>query len=77
VYLVQVPSPELREAAAAAAQRLGLAFEERHTGYGDLATTLGQVAQVAQVAQVGQVATRVNEVVVPLTALANRHRGAA
>jgi len=32
---------------------------------------------VVQVAQVGQVATRVNEVVVPLTALANRHRGAA
>ena len=68
VHLVQVPSPELREAAEAAAQRLGLAFEERHTGYGDLATTLGQVAQVA---------TRVNEVVVPLAALANRHRGAA
>jgi hypothetical protein len=69
VHLVQVPSPELHEAAAAAAQRLGLAFEERHTGYGDLATTLADVA------------TQANEVVVPLAALGNRlgnrHRGAA
>ena len=68
VHLVQVPSPELREAAEAAAQRLGLAYEERYTGYGDLATTLAHVAHGA---------TQVNEVVVPLTALANRHRGAA
>jgi hypothetical protein len=66
--LVQVPSPELREAAEAAAQRLGLAYEERYTGYGDLATKLAQVAHGA---------TQVNEVVVPLAALANRHRGAA
>jgi len=40
VHLVQVPSPELRREAEAAAARLGLAFAERHTGYGDLATAL-------------------------------------
>lgn len=40
VHLVQVPSPELRREAEAAAARLGLPFEERHTGYGDLATRL-------------------------------------
>lgn len=47
VHLAQVPDPGLSAAARAAAQRLGLAFEERFTGYGALAGTLQQVAAVA------------------------------
>jgi len=43
-YLVQVADPELASAARAAAQRLGLEYEERFTGYGDLATGLSAVA---------------------------------
>jgi hypothetical protein len=46
VHLVQVPDPELSVAARAAAQRLGLDFEERLTGYGTLADTLRQVATI-------------------------------
>ena len=65
VHLVQVPSPALRRDAERAAARLGLAFEERHTGYGELATTLARVAAPT------------NEVAVPLAALQNRTRGAA
>ncbi|HKC15806.1 MAG TPA: DUF1638 domain-containing protein [Steroidobacteraceae bacterium] len=53
VYLVQSADAALSAAARAAAQRLGLAYEERHTGYGELASTLGQVATVA-VASIGQ-----------------------
>ena len=34
---------ELTEKARAAAQRLGLAFERRFTGYGDLATALARL----------------------------------
>lgn len=37
VYLVQVEDAALEEKARAAAERLGLAFEKRLTGYGDLA----------------------------------------
>ncbi len=44
VYLVQAADPELSIAARAAAQRLGLEYEERLTGYGDLATRLSAVA---------------------------------
>lgn len=40
VHLVQVPDAGLTAAARAAAQRLGLSFEERFTGYGNLATSL-------------------------------------
>jgi hypothetical protein len=40
VYLAQVDAPERMRAAQAAAQRLGLAFEHRITGYGGLETTL-------------------------------------
>jgi len=40
VYLAQVRSPELEAAARAAAARLGLAFELRATGYGDLERAL-------------------------------------
>jgi hypothetical protein len=47
VYLVQSPEAALSTAARAAAQRLGLAYEERQTGYGELASTLSQVATVS------------------------------
>jgi hypothetical protein len=40
VYLAQSPSDERIAEAKAAADRLGLAFEYRFTGYGDLETTL-------------------------------------
>jgi len=40
VYLAQTEDPELRKKAEAAATRLGLAFEYRFTGYGELATFL-------------------------------------
>ncbi|HEX7373340.1 MAG TPA: DUF1638 domain-containing protein [Steroidobacteraceae bacterium] len=44
VYLVQSRDAALSDAARAAAARLGLAYEERITGYGELATTLAAVA---------------------------------
>src|SRR6185503_2916838 len=40
VYLAQTEDPALVVAARRAARRLGLAFELRRTGYGDLATSL-------------------------------------
>jgi hypothetical protein len=40
VYLSQTDDLELLDLARAAADRLGLAFEHRHTGYGELATSL-------------------------------------
>lgn len=40
VYLSQAPDADLLARAKAAAQRLGLAFEHRPMGYGDLATRL-------------------------------------
>ncbi|WP_246100787.1 DUF1638 domain-containing protein [Palleronia caenipelagi] len=40
VYLAQTDDPKLTEAAQAAADRLGLAFERRQTGYGDLVPAL-------------------------------------
>jgi uncharacterized protein DUF1638 len=40
VYLAQQPTAEQMDAARAAAQRLGLAFESRHTGLAPLAHTL-------------------------------------
>ena len=43
-YLVQVVDPELARAARVAAERLGLEYEERFTGYGDLADSLASVA---------------------------------
>ncbi len=45
VYLSQVPTSDLVERATAAAHRLGLSFEHRHTGYGDLASTLVEVTR--------------------------------
>jgi len=44
VYLAQTDDPDLRAKAEAAAKRLGLAYEYRLTGYGDLATFLARVA---------------------------------
>src|SRR3990170_4549525 len=41
VYLAQTDDAALRGRAAAAAARLGLAYEHRFTGYGELATFLG------------------------------------
>lgn len=40
VYLAQTNDPGLDEKARAAADRLGLAYERRFTGYGDLTTAL-------------------------------------
>lgn len=40
VYLAQREDPSLRQAAERAAERLGLAFEYRFTGYGDLHASL-------------------------------------
>jgi hypothetical protein len=45
MYLSQVEDPALREKAEAAAARLGLAFEYRFTGYGELEEALGRAAQ--------------------------------
>jgi hypothetical protein len=42
VYLSQAPTPELIGAARAAADRIGLAFEHRHVGYGDLGRVVGE-----------------------------------
>ena len=40
VYLSQTDSPTLLALARRAAQRLGLAFEHHHTGYGDMASAI-------------------------------------
>ena len=40
VYLAQTDDPELTAKAEAAAARLGLAFERRSTGFGELAPTI-------------------------------------
>jgi hypothetical protein len=47
VYLSQTDDAELLALARAAAGRLGLAFEHRHTGYGELATSLHAAVGVA------------------------------
>lgn len=43
VYQAQTDDPALTQKAQACAARLGLAFERRYTGYGDLATTLARI----------------------------------
>lgn len=43
VYLAQTDDPALDAQAAAAAARLGLGFERRFTGYGDLASALARL----------------------------------
>ncbi|HEV8488194.1 MAG TPA: DUF1638 domain-containing protein [Candidatus Limnocylindrales bacterium] len=45
VYLAQTDDPELVAAARHGAARLGLAFELRHTGYGELATSLARATE--------------------------------
>ena len=45
VYLTQTDDPALTETARDCAERLGLSFERRATGYGDLATTMARWAQ--------------------------------
>lgn len=52
VYLSQRDDPGLQEAAEAAARRLGLDYEYRHTGYGELGVSLHRV--VAGPATVGE-----------------------
>lgn len=49
VYLAQTENPDLQARAEAAAKRLGLAYEYRLTGYGDLATFLGRAAAPASI----------------------------
>jgi hypothetical protein len=44
LYLAQTEDAALTEVARAAAVRLGLGFERRFTGYGDLASSLARVA---------------------------------
>ncbi len=44
VYLAQTDDADLQAQARSAADRLGLAYEHRFTGYGDLATFLGKAA---------------------------------
>ncbi|NBD29636.1 MAG: DUF1638 domain-containing protein [Alphaproteobacteria bacterium] len=44
VYLAQTDDPALTETARACADKLGLKFERRFTGYGDLATELAKQA---------------------------------
>lgn len=46
VYLAQTESPEIEAAARDAAARLGLDYERRFTGYGDLASALASAATV-------------------------------
>jgi hypothetical protein len=45
VYLAQTDDPSLDALARDAAARLGLAYERRRTGYGELATALGRAAE--------------------------------
>jgi hypothetical protein len=47
IYLAQTDDPELRRRARAAASFLGLAYEERRTGYGDLRPALEAFAEPA------------------------------
>jgi hypothetical protein len=50
VYFAQTDDPALLAAARRAARRLGLAFELRRTGYGDLATSIRSAAAAAAAA---------------------------
>jgi hypothetical protein len=53
VYLAQTDDPVLDAAAAACAARLGLGYERRFTGYGDLAAALGRLPRPAPPASGG------------------------
>ena len=50
LYLAQTDDADLRARAQAAAERLGLAYEERRTGYGDLVPSLSRFVEAAAVA---------------------------
>ena len=50
VYLAQTDDPELAAAARRAADRIGLEFEHRPTGYGDLETAIASFARLAPAA---------------------------
>jgi hypothetical protein len=43
LYMAQTDDPELEQKAREAANRLGLPYERRVTGYGDLATALSAI----------------------------------
>jgi hypothetical protein len=47
LYLAQTDDPDLRVRARAAADRLGLEYEERRTGYGDLIPSLTRFAEAS------------------------------
>ncbi|QKV17348.1 DUF1638 domain-containing protein [Oricola thermophila] len=46
LYIAQTDNPELTEKARAAAEWLGLAFERRFTGYGDLTSAMKEAGQL-------------------------------
>lgn len=48
VYLAQTNDPDLDKRSEAAAEKLGLAYERRFTGYGDLASALAPQAKDSQ-----------------------------
>lgn len=50
LYLAQTDDDDLRVRARSAAERLGLAYEERRTGYGDLVPSLTRFVEAAPVA---------------------------
>lgn len=50
LYLAQTDDGDLRARAQAAAERLGLEFDERRTGYGDLVPSLTRFVEAAPVA---------------------------
>ena len=50
LYLAQTDDEDLRARAQAAAERLGLAYEERRTGYGDLLPSLTRFVEATPVA---------------------------
>ena len=50
LYLAQTDDEDLRTRARAAAERLGLEYEERRTGYGDLLPSLTRFVERARVA---------------------------
>jgi hypothetical protein len=54
VYLAQRPDAQLVQQAQAIAARLGLSYEQRDCGYGDLATGLAQVVRRAAIRIGGQ-----------------------